>query len=248
MINVPAWAMKSARDYSVPYIRPEHVGDPEFEHGTYRTMIELYLRPHGARQMVLSRITYDDERKETGRKVMESPFLFPPFAWTRCGEAVMSGERWRPAALSVHFEELVRAHAVELCINTSRLDALHGGLRFHVVRLLYGTYWAPRRLTDASAMLHHVRVDTTIRLYCGKSSQRVALEAGQAERKGWGATPTRDEQELKDLHQQLAATKALCRELEGRAVVAEARAAWADKLLKGGTDAAPSVAGGSRAA
>jgi hypothetical protein len=244
MVTVPAWAMKSSRDYTVPYVRPEHVGNPEFEHGTYRTLVELYLRPHGARDMVNTIMSDSVEGPETSREVVPSPYLFPPFAWSQ--PRSVGPARWSPAALSSHFEELVRQHADALAIDVTRLQALHGGLRFHAIRLLFGTYWAPRRLTDAALMLHHANTETTSRLYCGKGSYRVTLEATREERSRDHLPRTRAELENAELQEKLAAAEARCRDLEAQVATAEARATSASPTVR--PDTSPMRAPPQRAA
>ena len=124
-------------------------------------------------------------------------------------------------------------HSVQLGLDLDRLGPLHGSLRFHVIRLLYGTYWAPRTLLDTKLMLHHVHAETTERLYCGKSSEQVALEAPPSDRRGRRRTLNGEPSAMQAIQAELAQALALAQEAERRAIAAEARAAAAEAAVSG---------------
>lgn len=229
-VSVPPEAMKSSRAYNVSYVRPQDVGVADIEHGTYRDLVELWLRPHGARDMVLTLITYDSSRNELSREIVESAYFFPPFAYRKQVRGSASA-RWQSAALSCQFEALVHEHSVQLGLDLDRLGPLHGSLRFHVIRLLYGTYWAPRALLDTKLMLHHVHAETTERLYCGKSAEQVALEAPPSARRGRRRLMNHEPSALETIQAELATALARAEEAERRAITAEARAATAEAAV-----------------
>lgn len=233
MLRIPGWGMKTKnREYYAPYIRPECVGQPDFEAGAQRDLLEAFMRPHGARDFMLTRWETVDVRRAEGRTqeppvaldVVTSPYVLPGSATFGHGGhgrtqqmRLQTGLRWTPSSLSVHFESLVREHAEELQINVVALQGMQGAFRIHVARLLYGTHWAPKNLIDASLMLHHADIALTSRLYVGRSSAQSTLEATGAERAG--ARGGKDEGEIVVfLKQALQAT-------EARAVAAEQRVA-----------------------
>lgn len=117
-------------------------------------------------------------------------------------------------------------------------------MRLHVVRLLYGTYWAPKRLTEAALMLPHATSTITARPYCGLTSERVALEAPVDERRsGHSMSAVRALAEA-----QAAQATELGAAAEARAKAAEAELARLRRLLALAADApdASSIKGAER--
>jgi hypothetical protein len=186
----PAAAMKANnRAYEAPYIRADQIGVADYEIGARRALVELYLQPFGAREFLLTVWTYAKGAavspwlEHTRRSVLASPYFFPGSAiYGNTGNGgsrqarQLHGLRWSSASLSVHFADLVRAHAEALQINLPALEPLFGALRIHVARLLFGHHNAPRNLGDTSRMLHHKDINTTWRLYVGRASSETTFE------------------------------------------------------------------------
>lgn len=232
MLRIPNWAMKSKEEYCAPYIRPEFVGDPDFEAGAQRGLLEVFLRSHGARTFLLTQWAKGGARRENGclqqlavqLTVTESAFLLPSSATFGNSDhgvprstRLQTGLRWNSSSLSVHFESVVREHAAELQINATALQGLQGAYRIHVARLLYGTHWAPKNLSDASLMLHHATIAITSALYVGRSSAQSALEASASELAG--------ARQVEQQGQRIAHLQQALQAADARAVAAEQRAA-----------------------
>lgn len=198
--SIPDGAMKTkGRDYVAYYIRPELVGDPDHEAGARRDLVELWLRPCGARAFLLTEWREVVVKGPGGGRATEriattvfpSPYLFPASAsrgnsghGMRRPDRKQTGLRWASSSLSVHFADVVRAHADALKIDLETLEKLQGGLRIHVARLLYGTEHAWTNLKDASLMLHHADSSITEALYCGRSAVNAAIEVTASDRSG----------------------------------------------------------------
>jgi len=220
MLRISGWAITTkGRDFIGPYIRPECVGDPDFEAFARRELLELFLRPHGARNFLLTQWRTDEVKSQHGRSesrrvataVVESPYLLPSSAtFGNCGRGtpretrLLTGLRWQHASLSVHFESVVRAHTKQLKLNMVALNALHGAFRIHVERLLYGSHFVPQNLSDASLMLHHANIMITSQLYVGRSAAQAKLESTAGERRGRREADGHQAEMVATLHADLA--------------------------------------------
>lgn len=171
-IEVPKKLMKSKRPFAPWLIRQEHVGDPYHEDILRRDVLELYWMPGGARERVL---TIDD-------KPQFSRYVFPAIASRGGGHGITQEEReerqyrWGAGSLSSHFSSLVLGHAERLGMDRRALEQTWGATAIHVIRLLFGTHWAPVRLLDASRMLQHANIHVTEQKYCARSAEDVDLE------------------------------------------------------------------------
>lgn len=166
LLDFPRRLAKNKKAFRVNYIPARCVGDPLYEQGARRHLLYLYFSPGGAREILL---TPADETSA------DSPYVFP-------AEVARAGRqdcRWDRTAMSTHFKETVLRHAAALNINVRRLRQLFGGLSFHAVRLLFGTYWANQGehgLALAAMFLHHGNLQTTIDHYLGICPSTAARE------------------------------------------------------------------------
>lgn len=167
----PSALMKGGRPFAPYLIRPEKLGDPHQERLLRRDVLELYFMAEGAR----------DEILRVDGVPVPSEYVFPALARRGGREAdqdarVENGLRWDEGSLSEHFSTLVLRYAERLGMDVDALKAEWGATSIHVIRLLYGTSWAPRRLLETSRMLHHANVGITERRYCGVDASMIDLE------------------------------------------------------------------------
>lgn len=188
-LSVPADLTKSKKPYR-PFLMPRGaVGVPYREIDLNRALLQLYFMPGGARDEVLSVCEYgyrDNRRIAVSRTVHLSPYVFPALArrGARSADArrrLSSGCQWEEGALSEHFGDLVIRHAATVGMNADVLENEWGAVSIHVIRLLFGTYWAGRKkmLAWASKMLHHASPAITAQRYCGDSPETIDLDDGE---------------------------------------------------------------------
>lgn len=184
IVRIPGVAMKTReRKYEAAYINQRVVGDHDHEAGARRPLIELYLHPLGARAFLL---TADRTRATSadGRGIASSsPYFFPPAYGdrrprnsARSDSSRQDVHRWSAPALSVTFEAVVRKHAAALGLNLEMLTRIHGALRIHVARLLFGHHNGPISMADTALMLHHADISITARLYVGRTGADATFE------------------------------------------------------------------------
>lgn len=169
-LDLPADLMKgSSRPYQAAYISRSEVGDPHHEAGAHRPLLYLWFADGGARETILT---------DADGKVHESPYLLPADA------AHVSTDKnddlmWSGQSIRKKFSSSVMRHAARLNVNRRQLELLWGATSPHVVRLLYGTYWADDQgqIIAASNRLHHASVETTINKYVAHDPRQRTLEA-----------------------------------------------------------------------
>lgn len=187
-IRIPGIAMKTRdRKYEAAYINTRVVGDPEHEAGARRALIELYLHSQGARAFLLTPDRTRAQSLDGLGTTIDSPYLFPPAYGerrprnsTRDSSTRSDAHRWSAPALSVTFEAMVRKHAEALGVNLEMLTAMHGGLRIHVARLLFGHHNGPISMADTALMLHHADISITAKLYVGRTGAESTFERRRA--------------------------------------------------------------------
>jgi len=173
ILNIPGRLMKSGRSFDPAYIAESSVGKARWENGAARDLLALWFMAGGAR---------DELRRLPDGKLVESSFIFPALARAALNgagdaiEKVVAREcQWEAEDISEHFAGLVTTYAGELEVDIALLTKL-GGLRLHIVRLLFGSYWAPRRLLMASQLLDHRSVTFTAKVYCGDGVRQATRE------------------------------------------------------------------------
>lgn len=186
-LDIPAALMKSKRPFAPAVMRPDDVATPEQEgnaareRALRRPLLALWFIAGGGRD--ICRTVHDPETGAARR--LDVPWLFPDLLPGAAGRAAaLAGASpaarslaWSRAALSTAFGRAVRRHAVALSVDVARLRALRGALGFHVVRRLFGTYWAPRNLVWCSRLLDHVSIALTATLYTAQDERTMALDA-----------------------------------------------------------------------
>jgi hypothetical protein len=189
-IVAPSRLTKSKKPYR-PYLIPaRRVGDLRRESDLNRALLELYFMPSGARDEILSVCTYEyraGERVVVSRVIHSSEYVFPALARRGGGRGDMealqkararSGFRWGTGALSTHFSDTVLRLSESIGMNHTALKKEWGGTSIHVIRLLFGTYWAARmnKLDWASKLLHHAHPHVTAGRYCGARAEDIDLD------------------------------------------------------------------------
>lgn len=187
-VECPTHVMKSKRVFVAPLSQMKSVGDKARERVLRRDVLELYFMAGGARYEILSVCEHalqKDKRVVTDRTVYESIYVFPAMArrggghGTEHQDRVKKQFRWDEGALSTHFSDTVLRYAAELGLDRAALEAEWGATSIHVIRLLFGTYWAGRKgkLVQASVMLGHASVSITADKYVAKDAGELDLEA-----------------------------------------------------------------------
>lgn len=206
-IALPKEATKPKRPFAPWLIRQEHVGNPHHEALLRRDVLEVYWMDGGARDRILT----------IAGQPQTSCYVFPAVASRGGGHGITQDSRgkrqyrWDVGSLSSHFSALVLDHATQLGMDRQALEDTWGATSIHVIRLLYGTKWAPERLLEASRMLQHAAVHITERRYCALTAEDVHLDVEPED-----LVPQKSPREL-ELERRI-------RELEAR-LVASARAA-----------------------
>lgn len=168
---IPHVLNKNGKPFSPWLISPkEATGDDAL---TYRALLEVYFMNGGAREYLC---TYNVRTPggDVSEIVGECGFVFPVIARRSvtgldAGASLPSVPSWAPGDLSQHFAAFVMERAEQLQMNVNALRSNRGSTSIHVIRLLYGTFWAPKDLMRASAMLHHKNALITAKLYCTSS-------------------------------------------------------------------------------
>lgn len=229
IINFGKEWMKRKQPFRPAYITKAVVGSPRHEFGAARDLLELWFMPGGAREEIL--------RLADGR-VLKSPYVFPATVRQALGgnpaalpTLESGGCLWKGDGISDMFVELIRRYARKLKVDVDRLEK-YGGMRAHaVVRLLFGTYWAPRNLVEASRMLHHRNTTITEKLYCGFDVRAATREATDDE-VAWARRNVAKDRESPATESRLEEAERRVADAERRAEEAEARLAEALKARR----------------
>lgn len=199
-LGIPGPLMKSKRAFSPPLILPENVVTPDHdgsaphEAAIRRDLLELWFCENGGRDVC--RTTTDPLTGRSER--LDVPWLFPdaigdsyyaeakeerPPAVTRARPARGRKRRnrrqpgiWTRGRLSAAFGRAVKRHADALGINLKALHQITGALGFHVVRRLFGSFWAPRNLLVTSRLLDHTKITLTATVYCAQDVRAMSLD------------------------------------------------------------------------
>ena len=199
-LGIPGPLMKSKRGFSPPLILPENVVTPDHdgsaphEAAIRRDLLELWFCENGGRDVC--RTTTDPLTGRSER--LDVPWLFPdaigdsyyaetkeeqPAAVTRARPARGRKRRnrrqpgiWTRGRLSAAFGRAAKRHADALGINLKALREITGALGFHVVRRLFGSFWAPRNLLVTSRLLDHTKITLTATVYCAQDVRAMSLD------------------------------------------------------------------------
>jgi hypothetical protein len=168
---IPHVLNKSGRSFSPWLIPPKTTAADEAL--TCRALLEVYFMKGGARDYLC---TYNVQMNtgNTMEIVGQCKYVFPVIArrsvtGLKQGMTIPHVAAWAPGDLSQHFSALVLDWADRLQMDVNALRSNRGSTSIHVIRLLYGTFWAPKDLMRASAMLHHSNALITAQLYCTTS-------------------------------------------------------------------------------
>jgi len=201
---VPGEVMKSGRRFAPWLISENAVGEPEAERRLCRPLLELYFMKGGMRDELLSVCEYAHKGRK-GRRVVahretyESDRIFPAtvrhmrLSPAEC-DARQDGDgfRYDEEALSSWFSSNVLRFGPRVGLDTQSMEEQWGCTTIHVLRLLFGTYWAPRNLKHASTMLAHASTTVTEAMYCATDETTVNLDAlEEAARTSGVGTPSR---------------------------------------------------------
>lgn len=174
---LPVKFTKGGRTFSPPLILPSRVrtstqaGSDAHETAIRRPLLTLWLCAGGGRDVC--RTSYD---ALTGRAIRHDvPWLFPDLATSEA--AGDERGRWLRGSISAAFRAAVIRHADRLAVDVARLRKLRGALGIHVVRRLFGTYWAPRNLVYCSRLLDHADIAITAAVYTAKDERTMSLDA-----------------------------------------------------------------------
>lgn len=207
-LKIPGQKMKNGKPFNPPLIHEDDVGDPRFESGVRRPLLEAYFMDGGARHRLLRR----------GDSILDCPYIFPPAATMgrgKDGEDRLESERFRPRSIQADFTRTVKEMAPRLGLDLKRLQRLHGALGIHVMRLLFGSYWIKEDPELTRLMLTHSSLDFTMRLYSGRDPSNLRFEAS-TETKPTGLEARLDmmTEEINGLRADLREERARARELE----------------------------------
>lgn len=170
-LMIEAALMKSDRDFAPAYIAAAHVGNVEHERGARRDLLKAWFMAGGGRDRILV--------PAGGGAPLTSSFLFPATASKGAGPKGAHrdpGGRWQTASAQAWFVRVVSDNASVLRLDLAWLRQAWGGVSFHVVRLLFGTFWGDREPKAASEMLDHQDVAFTLNMYSGVSEATGGLE------------------------------------------------------------------------
>ena len=146
---IPAAIMKSNRPREAVLAEPHD--DATTESRFCRPLFALYLMPGGARDVLGA----------------QGDLMF----------VSNHGMRMRPASISRIFMNESLRHADHLCMTREVLRSLYGAIGLHAIRALVGRYVAHDldRVLQATVVLHHRDVRTTINKYVGLSGRYARL-------------------------------------------------------------------------
>jgi hypothetical protein len=198
-LDIPAESMKSKRPFAPALMIADNVatedqaGSPAHEHALRRVLLELWFIPNGGRDVCR---TAPDPT--TGRAVLhDAPWLFPDAGAPeekggrkpeprrreprgprgRSRRRAAAPHQWTRESLSSAFLRAVLRHSDVLAVDPRALRQLRGAVGFHVVRRLFGTFWAPRNLVWTSRLLDHTSIEFTAGIYVAQDERTMSLDA-----------------------------------------------------------------------
>jgi hypothetical protein len=190
-LDIPADVMKGHRPFRPFLIKPHQVeaagqlGSEPHERGIRRALLRLWFCPGGGREVVIRWPVRGHEPVDPAAV----PWLFPgrpqkgkaeraPATTKRSRRSTHAPRQWQPGRISAAFRDAVQRYAVSLNVDFARLREIQGATGAHVVRKLYGSYWAPRNLLHCSRMLHHKNTEITASHYCALDEGAIDLHLG----------------------------------------------------------------------
>jgi hypothetical protein len=161
--HCPPSIMKGKRTFAPWLLQADLVGDAEWEADIGRSLLELYLRPGGARDVLCREGGYPD-----------SPWLFvtgsEPSEYTSSGQLP-------EGALSEIFRDEVTTHAEAIGLDVDAAAKVHGALGAHAIRVLFATHFVKINPKWTQLLLHHRDLKLTVDLYDGSTEDDVRLLA-----------------------------------------------------------------------
>lgn len=155
--------MKAGRAFSPAIILARNVGEAAFENALQREAIALWFMPGGGRDICCT----------AGGVRHSVPWLFPDPKGTAM--------QWGPTAISSAFRSSLLRHAAALGLVPNALRTLRGASGIHVIRKLFGTYWAPKNLVYCSRLLDHASIAFTAAIYCAQDEREMSLDIAAAD-------------------------------------------------------------------
>lgn len=212
--DIPKQVMKAKRDFTPSWIQPDEVGNDVHEAALCRPLLVLYFGEGGAREFACSetdaetgattapkrrRIPKQGTGKQSSagrRHLAEIPWVFPALGVASDNES-RSG-RWETGDLTRMLGAAIRRHGKAIGVNPRVLAKVRGALGMHVIRKLFGSFWAGEQgmLVYASALLHHKNVAVTADRYCAQSESSITLEVGEIIMRDLKAREAEDKREM----------------------------------------------------
>ena len=159
---------KSRHPKELPLITTFACGDADAEAHLGRTLLELYLRPGGARDVLLGDCA----------------------GWTRVkhvivGDASKAQDKiggvpgtWSSAAATMRFHNLMRRHTSALGLNFEAMAPVTGACGIHVIRHLFGSWWVEHnRPKFAAEMLLHSSTEALDVYYTHMTPRALSIDA-----------------------------------------------------------------------
>lgn len=156
-IEIPPEKFKGRRVHDPSLIRPADVGDPIAERNLRRDLLQAYLAPGFARDILLRRGT---------TQPIESNRLFPRSPRREDSRAGGASGQWTARAFSSAMLRMVLRHGRELGVDAKRISGTRGAGSGHVFRHILASLGVEMGQTaTASRILGHAKVSTTEDLY-----------------------------------------------------------------------------------
>ena len=156
-VEIPVGNFKSRRAHDPSLIRPSEVGDPAAERNVRRDLLEAYLAPGGARDLL---------RRTKGGDHADTKRLFLPQPKKHSKRTKGCPLRLTPKGLSAAMKGMVTRHARVLGLRSQDLASVRGASSAHVVRHILASLGVESGKTAAvSRILGHAKVSTTEELY-----------------------------------------------------------------------------------
>lgn len=156
-IEIPPEKFKGKRVHDPSLIRPSEVGDPVAERNVRRDLLQAFLAPGFARDILLRRGT---------KKAIDSTRLFPRMPRGDDSRAGGTPGQLTSGAYSDGVRRMVKGYARELGLDPHRLSATRGAGSGHVFRHILASLGVEQGQTaTVSRILGHAKVSTTEDLY-----------------------------------------------------------------------------------
>ena len=208
--DIPGARMKSDRPFQPGLIRPNDVGTAVHERAICRPLLRLYFMQGGALDFAQSEtdaetgVSLEPKQRSVPSEQLRDltsvgqrerarvPWLFPAMSDDADPEERHSGA-WTTSRLTELLKAAIIRHASLLRVEPNVLKLIHGAMGIHVIRKLFGSYWAGERgmLAFASALLHHQNVALTAARYCARFEGHITLEVDSDDGAFGNGRPTR---------------------------------------------------------